>query len=408
MFGRQLPQWFGRQGMAPPVDPSLMAMLPQVPGQQPPPQMPQQPPPEFTQMTPAGQPAQALPVGPGREDVMQQRALADSLAGGGLPLQSVSDPWTAGAYALNKGLSGWAEGRAKKSEAELGKSDRKALIDALNQADPMSALATLDNPEAQNAFIQMKLGQMNQKPSETWQDVDTDGDKIPDAQRNSVTQEYKPIDKQLTFAQREQLARAGASRTNVTVSGGEKAFEKGVGEWQAKAFGEMATEGLNAKGDLANVGTLRNSLAKLPGGWRTGLQGYASSVGIKVGPNASALELADSVIARLVPTQRAPGSGQMSDRDVTLFKDSLPKLMNTPEGNSLVLDTMEGMARFKQEQGKIATAAMTGQMNRQQATEALMNLPDPMAKFKASVATGGLKEKKVKEYKYNPATGMVE
>ena len=301
MFGRQLPQWFGRQGMAPPVDPSLMAMLPQVPGQQPPPQMPQQPPPEFTQMTPAGQPAQALPVGPGREDVMQQRALADSLAGGGLPLQSVSDPWTAGAYALNKGLSGWAEGRAKKSEAELGKSDRKALIDALNDADPMTALGKLDNPAAQDAFVQMKMGQMNQKPSETWQDVDTDGDGSPDAQRNSMTQEYKPIDRQLSFAQREQLARAGASRTSVNVGGGgtdkqvyesvEKSFEKAapaVGGLGALKEAEKALEGPGVYGQFADERLMLQKVGALFGADPTAItntETFRSSVA----PNVAAI-----------------------------------------------------------------------------------------------------------------------
>ena len=400
MFGRQLPSWFGRQGMAPPVDPSMMAMLPQGQGQ------PQQP--QFTQTQAAQAPQQAVPVGPDpRADAMRQRQYADMMQNSGVSLQNVNSPLTAGIYALTKGIEGYTTRSAKEAEDNLAKSDRKALIDALNQADPMSALATLDNPEAQNAFIQMKLGQMNQKPAETWQDVDTDGDNIPDAQRNSRTQEYKPIDKQLTFAQREQLARAGASRTSVTV-GGEKAFEKGTGEFQAKMFGEMATSGVNAKGELANISTLRNNLPKLPGGIVGGLQGMASSMGLKVGPNADAVEVASSVIARLVPEQRQPGSGQMSDRDVLLFKDALPKLVNTPGGNSLILDTMEGMAQFKLKQGEIAAAAMNGQITRQQATEALINLPDPMAKFKAAKAGGTLKATPRKEYKFNPATGQVE
>jgi len=167
MFGRQLPSWFGRQGMAPPVDPSMMAMLPQGQGQ------PQQP--QFTQTQAAQAPQQAVPVGPDpRADAMRQRQYADMMQNSGVSLQNVNSPLTAGIYALTKGIEGYTTRSAKEAEDNLAKSDRKALIDALNQADPMSALATLDNPEAQNAFIQMKTAQMG--PKTTPIDVDKDGE----------------------------------------------------------------------------------------------------------------------------------------------------------------------------------------------------------------------------------------
>ena len=191
----------------------------------------------------------------------------------------------------------------------------------------------------------------------------------------------------LTPEQQIALRRAGAS--NVTVNNaGERAFEKGVGEFQAKMFGEAAQTGLDAKGQLASIGVLRENMAKLPGGLASGLQGLASDWGLKIGPNAGAVEVASSIIANLVPAQRQPGSGQMSDRDVLLFKDSLPKLMNTPEGNAIILDTMEAMARFKQAQGNIASAAMTGEIGRAEATQMINNLPDPMASFRAYAKSG--------------------
>ena len=294
MFGRQLPSWFGRQGMAPPVDPSMMAMLPQGQGQ------PQQP--QFTQTQAAQAPQQAVPVGPDpRADAMRQRQYADMMQNSGVSLQNVNSPLTAGIYALTKGIEGYTTRSAKEAEDNLAKSDRKALIDALNQADPMSALATLDNPEAQNAFIQMKLGQMNQKPSETWQDVDTDGDKIPDAQRNSVTQEYKPLDKQLTFAQREQLARAGASRTSVNVGGGgtdkqvyesvEKSFEKAasaVGGLGALKEAEKALEGPGVYGQFADERLMLQKVGALFGADPTAItntETFRSSVA----PNVAAI-----------------------------------------------------------------------------------------------------------------------
>ena len=219
----------------------------------------------------------------------------------GVSLQNVNSPLTAGIYALTKGIEGYTTRSAKDAEDNLAKSDRKALIDALNQADPMSALATLDNPEAQNAFIQMKLGQMNQKPAATWQDVDTDGDGSPDAQRNSMTQEYKPIDRQLSFAQREQLARAGASRTSVNVGGGgtdkqvyesvEKSFEKAapaVGGLGALKEAEKALEGPGVYGQFADERLMLQKVGALFGADPTAItntETFRSSVA----PNVAAI-----------------------------------------------------------------------------------------------------------------------
>ena len=201
--------------------------------------------------------------------------------------------------------------------------------------------------------------------------------------------------------------RAGASNTTVNV-GGEKAFDRGAGEWQAGAYGKIAEEGLNARGQLSQINTLGESLAKTPGGWKTGLQNVALQWGIPIGKNADDVTLANSIIAKLVPTQRAPGTGQMSDADLALFKDSLPKLINTAGGNQLIINTMKSMAQFKLDQGRIAAAALNGQITRQQALEALMALPDPMEQFKARAAGGEVKAPARTKGVFNPATGTVE
>ncbi len=373
------PMFFGQ-------DPNMQAQMAQ-------PQQMQPPPPVTPQSNPI-------------LEALKARQMADAMAGGMDRIQA-QDPFGALAKGISGGLEGWMEGRAKEKELANQQAADKEITDALASDDPLKALSRANSPEGRAAYRQLRLADLSKKPTEKWTDVDINGDGLADEQVNSMSGERKVVDRPLTFEQRQQIARAGAANTTVNVAG-EKAFEKGTGEFQAKMFGEMATEGINAKGDIASIGTLRSNLAKLPGGLASGLQGLASDYGIKLGPNASAVEAASSIIARLVPTQRQPGSGQMSDRDVLLFKDSLPKLMNTPGGNQIILDTMEGMAQFKHEQGKIAAAAMNGQITRQQATEALINLPDPMAKFKAAKAGGTLKAPARKVLKFNPATGMVE
>lgn len=203
------------------------------------------------------------------------------------------------------------------------------------------------------------------------------------------------------------LKRAGAANTTVNV-GGEKAFEKGVGEYHAKVFGDLATEGIQAKADLSQIGELEERMAQVPGGIVGGLQSLASGFGINLGKGASDAIAAKAIIAKLVPQQRPPGGGPMSDKDIDLFKDSLPKLINTPEGNALIISTMKAMAQYKMDLARVSQAAMSGQIDRKQAQEAIMNLPDPMAQFKARQSGTTVKPGPRKTLKWNPATGTVE
>ena len=376
---RPQPMFFGQ-------DPNMQAQIAQQ-------QMPQ---------PPQAQPQQGNPL----LDALKARQMADSMQGGMNQIQA-QDPFGALAKGISGGLEGWAQAKATELETQNQQAADKEITDALASDDPLKALSRSESPEGRAAYRQLRLADLSKKPTEKWTDVDNNGDGLADEQVNSASGERKVVDRPLTYEQQIAKARAGAANTTVNVAG-EKAFEKGTGEFQAKMFGDMATEGVNAKGELANIGTLRANLAKLPGGISGGLQGLASEWGIKLGPNASNVELASSLIAKLIPAQRVPGSGASSDLDVKMFTRAVPNLMNTPQGNALLLDTMEALAQFKHEQGKIAAAAMNGQVTRQQATEVLLNLPDPMAKFKAAKVGGSVAAPARKVLKFNPATGMVE
>ncbi len=185
-----------------------------------------------------------------------------------------------------------------------------------------------------------------------------------------------------------ELKKAGASNVNIDQKT-EASFDKELATGQAKAFTTMSEDARDAKADIAQIGFLREQIARNPGGFQGGMLSMASDLGIKL-ENADGIEAAKAVINQLVPKQRAAGSGTMSDRDVELFKSSLPKLSNTPEGNALIMDTMEGMSRYRLEQGRIADAVITGEMSRKDAQKALQALPDPMEGFKAfKKAQGG-------------------
>lgn len=162
----------------------------------------------------------------------------------------------------------------------------------------------------------------------------------------------------------------------------EGAFDKKLAEKDAETYSTMSQEGMNAKADLGIIGEL-GTLLKGQGGAMTGLQGWLAQKGVDVGEATSDLQAAQALINKLVPTQRQPGSGSMSDRDVELFTRSLPSLWNQPGGNEKILTVMQGLAQYKLEQGRIADMVVSGQMSRQDARKALMSLPNPLAGFEA-------------------------
>lgn len=174
-------------------------------------------------------------------------------------------------------------------------------------------------------------------------------------------------------------------QTSVSIQGGESQFDKTVGEGQGKMFLGLAEDGPQAKADLGNIQQLRGAIATLPGGFLGGAQAIANQYGIKLGENAGNLEYANAILSKLTPAQRQGMPGAASDRDVQMFRDALPKLSNTPEGNKLILDTMEALANQRLEQARIATLVTTNQMNRQDGMKALQDLPDPFAGLKAAI-----------------------
>jgi hypothetical protein len=181
---------------------------------------------------------------------------------------------------------------------------------------------------------------------------------------------------------------APTSPTTVINNGGEDSFVKRVGEKEGDSFLEMATDAGSAKADKATLGALRQSLQRLPGGPAGGVQALASRYGIKLGENVGDLEAAQAILAQLVPKQRVPGSGTTSDRDLELFKQALPQIMNTPGGNEKIMQVTEALVDYRLAQGEIARRALMapgseGRLTREQAREELARLPYPLAEFRA-------------------------
>lgn len=163
--------------------------------------------------------------------------------------------------------------------------------------------------------------------------------------------------------------------------GGEKAFESEVGKADAKFFSDVSATGLQAQRGLAQVNQLDALLRSTGGGLPVVAKQYAAQFGVKLGKDVGDIEAAQALINQLVPQQRPAGAGTMSDKDVELFKASLPNLIRTPGGNAKILATMRAMAQYDAQIGDIAQRAMAGEISRTQARAMMNQLQNPLSGF---------------------------
>jgi hypothetical protein len=163
---------------------------------------------------------------------------------------------------------------------------------------------------------------------------------------------------------------------------GEKEFAKQAQGGLAKRLLAISEEGDTARQDFALISKLGELGQVIQTGGPAAVQGWLANWGIKAGPNVSQIEAYQAIVDKLVPSQRVPGSGTSSDRDMAIFKSSLPSLIRTPEGNQIVAQTYQALANDKIERARIAEAGITGELTPQEAVKQLRALPNPFDAFK--------------------------
>lgn len=82
-----------------------------------------------------------------------------------------------------------------------------------------------------------------------------------------------------------------------------------------------------------------------------------NQLGFDVGDGLDNAEFVQGLAANLGPAQRVAGSGASSDKDVTLFMQSIPSLTTTKEGNLLLIKYYKKLAAYNQKLAKIAKDA---------------------------------------------------
>lgn len=177
------------------------------------------------------------------------------------------------------------------------------------------------------------------------------------------------------------IAPIGDSGVTVNNNMGGDKFGEEFAKLDANALNTVSTSGLAAQRNIGRINQLEELLKNSPSGFEGALAQRAGEWGINT-EGLDTLQAAQAAINSLVPEQRQPGSGPMSDADLALFKQSLPRTINQPGGNELIIGTMRAIAQYDAEGANIVQRLRNGELTRAQAFEALQNRQNPLANFK--------------------------
>lgn len=194
------------------------------------------------------------------------------------------------------------------------------------------------------------------------------------AQINKLMGSTLPEGELFNLSSTGQITKVGGG--GITIEG-----DKGVDEFakmDAKNLSEVFQAGATAQSSLAKIERLADLLGRTPTGGAANVKVIAGDFGIET-EGLDDLQAARALINQLVPAQRPAGSGPMSDADLELFKQSLPRIINTPRGNEVILETMRGIAQYDAMGAKIVQDYRAGRIDKNTAFQMLLDRPDPFA-----------------------------
>lgn len=173
--------------------------------------------------------------------------------------------------------------------------------------------------------------------------------------------------------------------TSVTVNNGEtdKFYEK-LDQKNAETFSAMSDSGIQARSKLGQIDRLDSLLSGTPQGYEAAIKQWLGDIGVKT-EGLDNLQATRAIIEKMVPEQRAPGSGTMSDGDIAMFRNSLPRVINQPGGNALIMQTLRGITDYQMKQGEIADQVADRTITPAEGRKRLRELPNPLSDYRESV-----------------------
>lgn len=177
-----------------------------------------------------------------------------------------------------------------------------------------------------------------------------------------------------------------SATTNVTVNNpGDDKFSEAFAKEDAATLATVSNAGNAAIRNIGRINQLETLLSQVPTGATGAMMMAAGNFGINT-EGLSELQAAQALINSLVPEQRQPGSGPMSDADLALFKESLPRIINQPGGNETILRTMRAIAEYDAEGARIVQEHRAGKIDRATAFDRLQARKNPLDNFTVPTA----------------------
>lgn len=147
-----------------------------------------------------------------------------------------------------------------------------------------------------------------------------------------------------------------------------------LAEGQKAVTSSADLQRLNELSDVVGSGKL--------GQWAPTVGPWLQSVGVDIRglPEAQAFQ---AIANKMAPTMRPTGSGATSDRDMSIYMQSIPQLSQTPQGRKLVIQQFQAFNEYNRQRGAIASAVMSGKMQPAEGEQRIQQLPDPFQNFKS-------------------------
>lgn len=170
-------------------------------------------------------------------------------------------------------------------------------------------------------------------------------------------------------AQKIRIAQAGRAQNNVNVdTGGTAKLRQSLDEQQGKSWSAQLDAGTASAGATQDLDLLDELSKQAPQGPVVGRFAQMFK-----GVN-SASDAFQSVISRVAPTLRAPGSGATSDIEYEGMVRSLPDLKNKPEANQAIMGMMRAKAEINVQRAEVITRYQNGEITDAQARTELAGL----------------------------------
>jgi len=323
------------------------------------------------------------------KEAARNRAVYEQLAARGGAPQNVGEGLNRVGEALlarsmlDRATAGEEAGQARVAELVSG------FGDGADQTELMTAMSDpwlAENP-AGSMVAQTLLQRELKKGDPDWQTFDSGGDVYrwnandpeatpglffdgPDAPRKppQVETRYNPetgMDEKVQWDEAAgdwapfggQKAPDGPLVTVNTGDGADSVLDKKLSEKEGEAWAGYKTAGTVSASNAQDFAVLDELIKIAPQGPIVGplaetFKGFSS-----------AGDAFQSIVKRIAPTLRAPGSGATSDIEYDGMLQSLPSLKNTPEGNAMIASIMKAKAQINIERSKLITAYQNGDIN---------------------------------------------